>query len=49
MLVIDGHVSEVLDLADRASILVKGRVVWEGSADDLAADATARRTHLGIG
>lgn len=49
MLVIDGHVSEVLDLADRASILVKGRVVWEGSADELAADDALRRTHLGVG
>jgi branched-chain amino acid transport system ATP-binding protein len=49
LLVIDGHVSEVLDLADRASILVKGRVVWEGSADELAADGLVRRTHLGVG
>jgi len=49
MLVIDGHVTEVLDLADRASILVKGRVAWEGSADELAADETARHTHLGVG
>lgn len=49
MLLIDGHVREVLDLADRAVILEKGRIVWEGAAPDLAADHVTQRTHLGVG
>jgi branched-chain amino acid transport system ATP-binding protein len=49
ILLIDGHVSEVLDLADRAVIMEKGRIVWEGSADDLADSPEVRRAHLGVG
>lgn len=49
MLVIDGHVSEALQLADRASILVKGEIAWQGSAADLVASPQTRRQHLGVG
>ncbi|MPZ51766.1 MAG: ATP-binding cassette domain-containing protein [Acidimicrobiia bacterium] len=49
MLVIDGHVTEVLDLADRASILVKGEITWDGTAAELIADQDTRRMHLGVG
>ncbi|MGE5134691.1 MAG: ABC transporter ATP-binding protein [Gemmatimonadota bacterium] len=34
--------------ADLISILAKGRVVWRGSAAELAADAPVRETHLGV-
>lgn len=49
LLLIDGHVDEVLDLADRATILQKGRVVWSGTAEDLRARPDVRRAHLGVG
>jgi ABC-type branched-subunit amino acid transport system ATPase component len=35
-------------VADRVVILVKGRVVHEGSGADLAADPELRRLHLGV-
>ena len=34
--------------ADLINILAKGRVVWRGSAAELAADAPVRETHLGV-
>lgn len=49
MLVIDGHVAEVLDLVDRAVILAKGRLAWSGTADDLRASPEVARAHLAVG
>ncbi len=49
MLIIDGHVGEVLDLVDRAAILEKGEIVWEGSAPELIKSPQVRQTHLGVG
>ncbi len=49
MLVIDGHVMELLDLVDRAAILERGRIVWAGTADELAADPDVRHAHLAVG
>jgi branched-chain amino acid transport system ATP-binding protein len=46
ILLVDKNIAAVLRLADRALILEKGRVVWQGSAVALAADAAARETHL---
>ncbi len=34
--------------ADLIHILAKGRVVWRGTAAELAADAAVRETHLGV-
>ena len=34
--------------ADLIHILAKGRVVWRGTAAELAADAPVRETHLGV-
>jgi len=34
--------------ADLIHILAKGRVVWQGTAAELAADAPVRETHLGV-
>lgn len=49
MLVIDGHVMELLDLVDRAAILEKGRIVWSGTANALADDPEVRHAHLAVG
>ncbi len=49
MLVIDGHVMELLDLVDRAAILEKGQIVWSGTADALADDPEVRHAHLAVG
>jgi len=49
MLVIDGHVGELLRRADRATILEKGRIVWAGTADELDGDADLQRAHLSVG
>lgn len=49
MLVIDRNVGELLHLADRAAILEKGRVVWNGTAAELQANAAVQRAHLSIG
>lgn len=49
MLVIDGHVHELLGLVDRAAILEKGQVVWAGTADELRASPEIREAHLSVG
>ncbi len=41
VLLIDKHVAALSRLADRAIILEKGRVTWEGAAAELPSDATA--------
>jgi ABC-type branched-subunit amino acid transport system ATPase component len=38
----------VAAVADRVVILVKGRVVHEGTGAALAADAALRQLHLGV-
>jgi branched-chain amino acid transport system ATP-binding protein len=48
ILVIDKHLPDVLRLTDRAVILEKGRVVWRGTSDALAADADTSRQLLGL-
>ena len=48
MLVIDRALTDILRLTDRAVILEKGRVVWHGSSDALAADAATAQRFLGL-
>jgi branched-chain amino acid transport system ATP-binding protein len=49
MLVIDGNVSELLQRADRATILEKGQIVWTGTAEALRADPDLQHAHLSVG
>jgi branched-chain amino acid transport system ATP-binding protein len=48
ILVIDKTVNALLDLCDRHLILEKGRVVWQGSSKDLAADPATRDRYLSV-
>ena len=48
ILVIDKTVDALLDLCDRHLILEKGRVVWQGSSKDLAADPATRDRYLSV-
>jgi branched-chain amino acid transport system ATP-binding protein len=48
ILVIDKTVEALLRLGDRHLILEKGRIVWQGSSQALAADPLARDRYLSI-
>jgi branched-chain amino acid transport system ATP-binding protein len=48
ILVIDKHVERLLRLADRHTIIEKGRVVWQGSSADLATDHNIWHRYLGV-
>jgi len=48
LLVIDKHVERLTRLADRHTIIERGRVVWQGASAELAADRPAWRRHLGL-
>jgi lipopolysaccharide export system ATP-binding protein len=47
VLLTDHHVAEALPACDRAVLLVEGRIVVEGPAEDIAADQRAREAYLG--
>jgi lipopolysaccharide export system ATP-binding protein len=47
ILITDHQVRETLEIVDRASLLVEGRVMIEGSSDDLVNDENARRLYFG--
>jgi branched-chain amino acid transport system ATP-binding protein len=47
-IIVDKNFSVVSSITDRNIVLVKGRVVLEGSAADLKRDAEALQRHLGI-
>ena len=47
-IVVDKTVSAVLSLVDRAEILVKGRVAWNGKPAALRADEALMHRHLGV-
>ena len=47
-LLVDKSVSEVTAVADRVVILVKGRIVFEGTPAALRADSTVMQQHLGV-
>jgi branched-chain amino acid transport system ATP-binding protein len=48
ILVIDKTVDALLRLCDRHLILEKGRVVWQGTSDALAADPATRDRYLSV-
>jgi len=48
LLVIDKHVDVLACICDRHYIIEKGRMVWEGTSDELRTDAAARRNYLGV-
>ena len=47
-LVIDKHLARLRGLADRIAILEKGRIVWQGTPDALAADPGVAERHLHV-
>ncbi len=48
ILVIDKNLKVLLDIADRHYILEKGRVVWNGTSAELAADKQTQQAYLGV-
>ncbi len=47
-LVIDKYVERLLGLADRHTVIEKGRVVWEGSSEALRAAPEVWHRHVGV-
>ena len=48
ILVIDKYVERLIGLADRHTILERGRVVWSGASAALAADRELWHRYLGV-
>ena len=48
MVIVEHHAEQVLALADRAVVLVNGRVAWQGDAHVLAADDALQSRLLGL-
>jgi branched-chain amino acid transport system ATP-binding protein len=48
ILVVDKYVERLVALADSHTILERGRVVWQGSSQALAADRALWHRHLGV-
>lgn len=48
ILVVDKYVKRLIRLADRHSIVERGRVVWSGDSDALAADPALWQRYLGV-
>jgi branched-chain amino acid transport system ATP-binding protein len=48
ILIIDKNVDALMRFSNRHLILEKGRVVWQGNSDALAADRAARDRHLSV-
>jgi branched-chain amino acid transport system ATP-binding protein len=48
LLVVEQNANLVLDFADHAYVLETGRLVLDGSAEELAADEGVRRSYLGM-
>jgi lipopolysaccharide export system ATP-binding protein len=47
VLITDHNVRETLDIVDRACIIYGGEVLFQGSPQDLVANADVRRLYLG--
>ncbi|MES2389056.1 MAG: LPS export ABC transporter ATP-binding protein [Bacteroidota bacterium] len=47
ILITDHNVNETLSITDRAYLLFEGKILKQGSAEELAADETVRRVYLG--
>jgi branched-chain amino acid transport system ATP-binding protein len=48
ILVVDKYVQRLLQVADRHTIVERGRVVWEGTSAQLAAEPEVWHTYLGV-
>jgi len=48
LLVIDKYVERLIALADRHTIIERGRVAWQGNSTQLAADHALWRRYLGV-
>ncbi len=48
ILVIDKYVQRLIELADRHTIIERGRVVWAGSSEQLAADPGLWHRYIGV-
>ncbi|MGH7949748.1 MAG: ABC transporter ATP-binding protein [Candidatus Binataceae bacterium] len=48
ILVVDKYVERLIALADRHTIIERGRVAWHGSSDQLAADQALWHRYLGV-
>ena len=47
VLITDHNVRETLAITDRAYIIVEGKILTDGTADELIADEQVRRIYLG--
>lgn len=47
ILITDHNVQETLSITDRAYLLFEGKILMQGSAEELAADPTVRKVYLG--
>ena len=47
ILITDHNVQETLSITDRAYLLFEGKILKQGTAEELAADETVRRVYLG--
>jgi branched-chain amino acid transport system ATP-binding protein len=48
ILVIDKYIERLVQLADRHTIIERGRVAWQGSSRELAADRSLWQRYLGL-
>ena len=48
ILVIDKNIAAMARVADRHYVIEKGRIVWQGSSAELAADSAMQHRYLGI-
>lgn len=48
ILLVEQNAVEALDLAGRGYVLEEGRIVGEGSSDELLADERLRKAYLGL-
>lgn len=48
ILIVDKNLNDLIRLADRHYIIEKGKIVWQGSTDQLSANPDIRDTFLGI-
>jgi branched-chain amino acid transport system ATP-binding protein len=48
ILVIDKNLDALMQIADRHCIMQKGRVVWQGRTNELAADQALKARYLGV-
>ncbi len=47
ILITDHNVQETLSITDRAYLLLEGKILMQGTAEELAADPTVRKVYLG--